>query len=114
MPTYADRAAARQARLERAADRFVAACRARDDVRAVYAFGSLGRGDVGPRSDLDLLVVRETAKRGVERGVDLAIAADVGVELDLVVVTPEEFREQLPSSRFGSSILADARCLYAA
>ncbi|MDQ2857866.1 MAG: nucleotidyltransferase domain-containing protein [Candidatus Eremiobacteraeota bacterium] len=114
MATYAERKAARQRELERALERFVQVCRDRPDVRAVFLFGSLAEWRVGPRSDLDILVVRETAVRGIERGSDLAIAADVGVPLDLIVVTPDEFREGLPATSFGRTLLATARSVYAA
>lgn len=114
MATYAMRSAERKARLERALDRLIAVCREHGDVRDVFVFGSLGSGRVGPRSDLDVLVVRDTAIHGVERGADLAIAADIGVALDLVVVTPLEFRERLPETSFGRTILATARHVYAA
>lgn len=80
----------------------------------MYAFGSFAAARTGPRSDLDLLVVRETAIRGIERGADLAIEADVGVALDLIVVTPEEFRDRLPTTSFGRTILASALAAYAA
>lgn len=86
----------------------------RPDVLAVYTFGSFAASKIGPRSDLDLLVVRKTTVRGIERGTDLAIAADVGVALDLIVVTPDEFREKLPTTSFGRTILTSARSVYAA
>lgn len=89
-------------------------CRVRPDVRAVYTFGSFATSTIGPRSDLDVLVVRETKVRGIERGTDLAIAADVGVALDLIVVTPQEFSEKLPTTSFGRTILTSARSVYAA
>jgi len=111
---FTERVESRRRELEIAVDRFVAVCRRRPDVRAVYAFGSFATGKIGPRSDLDLLVVRITAIVGVERGTDLAAEADLGVALDLVVVTPEEFSEKLPTTTFGQTILSTARPLYAA
>lgn len=52
--------------LERGLERFVASARKFPDVRAVYVFGSLARGDVGVCSDLDVLGLTpaEFAKRG--------------------------------------------------
>jgi len=38
---------------------------------------------------------------GIERGTDLAAEADLGIVLDLIVVTPEEFGEKLPTITFG-------------
>jgi len=112
--TYVERSAARRRDLEVALERFLRVCRTRPDVRAVYAFGSFALAQTGPRSDLDLLVVRETTVRGIERGTDLAIEADVGIALDLIVVTPAEYRERLPATSFGRTILSSARAVYAA
>lgn len=114
MPTFSERIAARRTELLAALDRFVAVARTFPDVHAVYAFGSVGRDVIGLRSDLDVLVVRETTLRGPGRGTDLAIAADLGIELDLIVVTPEEFRDRLPTTSFGRTILGSARLAYAA
>jgi predicted nucleotidyltransferase len=86
--------------LDSAVRTFVGVALRRPDVRAVYAFGSVGRRDVGPRSDLDLLVVRETALVGPERGVDLVVEARLAVPCDIVVVTPSEYRDQLQRDRF--------------
>lgn len=114
MGTFYERSEARRRELEVALERFLSVCRDRPDVRAVYAFGSFASSTTGPRSDLDLLVVRETNVRGIERGTDLASDADVGVALDLIVVTPEEFREKLPTTSFGRTILNSAKSVYAA
>lgn len=114
MASFAERSRVRRLRLLGALERFVEVARAHGDVHAVYAFGSVGRDDVGPRSDLDLLVVRDTALRGPERGADLAIAAGLGIEYDLIVVTPKEYKERLPTTSFGQTILATAKLAYAA
>ena len=111
--TYTQRSAARRRVLEDALERFVSVCKNRPDVHAVYAFGSFALAQTGPRSDLDLLVVRDTTVRGIERGTDLAVEADVGVALDLIVVTPAEYRDRLPATSFGQTILASARAVYA-
>ena len=83
-------------------------------MRAVFAFGSFATGKSGPRSDLDLFVVRVTAIVGIERGTDLAAEADLGIALDLIVVTPEEFGDKLPMTTFGQTILSTARQVCAA
>ena len=114
MSRYEERSAARRARLEAALERFVTVARRYDDVRAVYVFGSLARGAVGPTSDLDLLVVRETALRGPRRGEDLAMDALLGIEYDLIVVTPDEFAARPSQSSFWFDVIANARLCYAA
>ncbi|GAC1303038.1 MAG: hypothetical protein NVS2B3_13310 [Vulcanimicrobiaceae bacterium] len=114
MTPYERRVAERRTILERALARFVEIARRFSDVRAVYVFGSLARADVGPRSDLDLLVVRETARRGPMRGEDLAIEALLGIEYDLIVLTPAEFASRGGGSSFWFDIIAEAKLVYAA
>ena len=80
----------------------------------VYVFGSFARDDVGLRSDLDLLVVRETSLRGPMRGEDLAIDALLGIEYDLIVLTPHEYAAQGGGSTFWRDVIAEAKLVYAA
>lgn len=111
---YAIRVEERRALLADEIERFVNVCRAKADVRAVYVFGSYASGRIGPTSDLDLLVVRDTHLAYNDRGDDLRREASLEVHLDLIVVTPVEYRDRLPTTGFGNDILAGARCLYAA
>ncbi len=104
----------RKAELDDAVADIVAVCRALGDVVAVYAFGSYGRETVAPTSDLDLLVVRSTTVRRALRDRDLRLAYAGGIPLDLVVVTPDEYRDVLPTTGMGQAILRDARRLDAA
>lgn len=113
MTPYEARAAARCAQLEAAVVRFVEVARRYPDVRAVYVFGSLAREDVAPKSDLDLLVVRETTLRGPRRGEDLAMDALLGIEFDLLVLTPSEYASPVQSS-FWYDVIGEARLCYAA
>lgn len=111
---YAERLRAHEALLGRGARRLVEICAALGDVRAVYAFGSYATGFVRLRSDLDALVVRETALRRADRDLDIRRAFDVPVALDVIVVTPDEFKRSLRSSSFGQTILKTAKRLDAA
>ncbi len=83
-------------------------CRGLEDVRAVYAFGSYARGAVRLRSDLDVLVVRETSLRRAERDLDIRRVFDVPVGLDLLVVTPAEYENELPATAIGRTMIAEA------
>lgn len=107
------RIAERRTLLENALARFVEVAREFSDVRAVYVFGSLAREEIGIRSDLDLLVVRETTLRGPMRGEDLAIAALLGIEYDLIVLTPAEYAARGGGSSFWSDVIAEAKLVYA-
>lgn len=60
----------------------------------IVLFGSRARGDARPGSDYDLLVIRQSAEPRYRRAVPLyAALADLPVEVDLMVYTPEEVRE---------------------
>ena len=61
----------------------------------VILFGSHARGEAGPESDVDLLVVIrvEGSKRQKDNEIDRALA-DREIPLDLVVVTPEQFERE--------------------
>jgi predicted nucleotidyltransferase len=111
---YADRCTERRRMLDEAAARVVAVCRAHPEVRAAYVFGSYARETIGPKSDLDVLIVRETDLGIVDRVADLAFELRGPVRMDLVVVTPEEWRTTFPSSSFGRTVLAEARQIHAA
>ena len=56
----------------------------------IVMFGSAARGEMGPHSDVDLLVVRSGAHR---RKLAMAIykrLSGVGCPVDVIVVTPED------------------------
>lgn len=111
---YEVRARERQTTLDAALERFIDVCRRKRDVRAVYIFGSFAAGNVGPTSDLDILVVRDTDAAYYDRGDDLRAESRMRVEADLIVVTPEEFATRLPENGFGKTILQSAKLVYAA
>lgn len=61
------------------------------DPDKIILFGSYARGDAGPDSDADLLIVMpvEGSKRETAIDIDVALA-DVLMPKDVIVVTPEE------------------------
>lgn len=62
----------------------------------IYLFGSQARGDAGPDSDYDLLVVVPTSKAPRYRRDQAAFHAllGIGVAKDVLVLTHEEFEQQ--------------------
>ena len=111
---YDERVEERRVVLQENLRRLVSVCRQKPEVRAVYVFGSSASDEIGPTSDLDVLVVRETNLRFWDRGDDLRRESAVDVRLDLIVVTPDEYAHQLHRTSFGQTILGSARCVYAA
>lgn len=62
----------------------------------IYLFGSQARGDAGPDSDYDLLVVIPTSKLPRYRRDQAAFGAllGIGVAKDVLVLTHDEFERQ--------------------
>ena len=60
----------------------------------VVLFGSRARGDSRPDSDFDLLVITESDEPRYRRSIPLYVAlADLPVEVEVVVYTPDEVAE---------------------
>ena len=111
---YADRCEDRRVLLDEALQNVVAACSVEPSVCEAYVFGSYAKKKIGPTSDLDILVVRDTDLGIIDRAVDLKKAARSRVNVDLVVVTPYEFAHTFPASSFGRTVLEMAKRIYAA
>src|SRR5262249_36513753 len=62
------------------------------DPDTIILFGSQARGDAGPDSDVDLLVVMPVKGSVVEKRLEIRHALhDFSIPLNVVVTTPEEF-----------------------
>lgn len=58
----------------------------------VILFGSHARGDGGPDSDVDLLVVMPVSGSKREKAVEIGVALhDIRVPKDIIVTTPDDF-----------------------
>ena len=58
----------------------------------VILFGSHARGEAGPDSDVDLLIVMPVQGSRRERQVDIRVALhDIPVPKDIIVTSPEDF-----------------------
>jgi len=82
----------RKNRLERLIDEMVRRIVARFDPERIILFGSAARGEAGPDSDVDLLVVMPV--QGLKREKQLEIRKvlrGIRTPVDIVVSTPEEF-----------------------
>lgn len=80
-------------------------------VRRVSLFGSYVRGRRDLFTDLDILVVMESDRPFVERVAWLHGYLGLGVDLDILCYTPEEFRA-LRETPFLRRVLAEERLLF--
>ena len=79
----------------------------------IFLFGSAANGRARYGSDIDVLVVAETDEAQSRRGIDILNDLDVDTSVDLIIVTPAEFKEYRKDSRsFTSHILGSGRSLY--
>ena len=83
----------------------------------IILFGSHARGDAGPDSDIDLLIVLplknpRREKAGLELAMRLAVD-DIKYPKDILVVTPEEVERhgRLPGA-FLNPVLKEGRTIY--
>ncbi len=81
----------------------------------IILFGSAVRGEVGPNSDLDLLVVKSGVhRRRLAQKIYMNLLG-VGQAVDIVVVTPEDIEQFRDSVGLViESALREGRVIYAA
>lgn len=81
-------------RIEEKLERIMAGLEAYGAEKAML-FGSAARGDDDAYSDIDLIVIKQTDKRFLDRLADIITLIDPDFALDVLVYTPEEFERML-------------------
>ncbi|MBU7029552.1 MAG: nucleotidyltransferase domain-containing protein [Theionarchaea archaeon] len=61
----------------------------------IILFGSLARGDYHELSDVDMIIIKKTRKRFLERIGDVLLLNDTEMHLECFVYTPEEFSKMI-------------------
>ena len=83
----------------------------------IYLFGSAARGDAGPDSDYDFMVVvpDDSPRELLDPGRGYSALCGLGVSKDVVVSTRHNFDKQLHlKASFPSTIVREGKLLYAA
>ena len=79
----------------------------------IILFGSVARGDDDEYSDIDLIIVKETETRFIQRQVDATMLVPGDISVDIFVYTPKEFQKMIEdNSSFIERVLADGIILY--
>src|SRR3989338_5280906 len=79
----------------------------------IVLFGSTSIGAWHEGSDIDLLIVKETSKRRLDRSDELLSVLDPDAPLELHIYTPQELRERLDLRDFFiSEIVSKGQILY--
>jgi predicted nucleotidyltransferase len=63
----------------------------RHKIKAAYIFGSFARKETSAWSDIDLLIVTNTTEPFLERARSFEELYELGIAIDILVYTPEEF-----------------------
>ncbi|MBI2153138.1 MAG: nucleotidyltransferase domain-containing protein [Candidatus Rokubacteria bacterium] len=83
----------------------------------VILFGSYAYGEPTPDSDIDLLIVKDTSERFIDRWVAVReLIADPArrIPVEPIVVTPDELQRRLAGGdQFFQEIIARGKLLYA-
>jgi len=90
-----------QRQMRKTLDRMVKRIVRRFHPEKIILFGSYARGDAGPDSDVDLLVVMPVEGSKSNKAVEIGVALhDIPVPMDIIVTTPEEFewRKKYPGT----------------
>ena len=81
-------------------------------VEKIILFGSLSSGDVHKSSDIDLIIVKKTKKKFLERLEEFYNYLNPQVAVDILVYTPEEFEEMKENNPFIMSAIKQGRIIY--
>lgn len=81
--------------------------------KKIVLFGSFARGDYHGLSDLDLIVIKETRKKFVDRIQEVLELCDTDIPLEPLVYTPAEIEQLLAEGNsFIREALREGRVLY--
>lgn len=87
--------AERQRKLAAALEHILHTLITRYQPEKVILFGSMATGSVKEWSDLDLVIIKETSLPFLQRLVEVAQLCYVGIGVDYLVYTPDEFAQMI-------------------
>jgi predicted nucleotidyltransferase len=99
--------------LEEELNRMVEALKRDYEPEKVILFGSMAEGNLHEWSDIDLLIIKKTTKRPLDRILEASRLIKPAVGIDLFVYTPDEFATLLREKfSFLTKIAQKGKVLY--
>lgn len=99
--------------LEAELERCVKLLREHYDPQRILLFGSLAAGEVREWSDIDLVIIKETERRFLDRTREVLELLRPQVGIDVLVYTPDEFAQMVQQRAFvRDEIVGKGRVLY--
>jgi len=82
--------------------------------KQIILFGSLAKGDTHEWSDIDLVIIKDTDKEFLDRLEEAVLIAKPEVGINLLVYTPEEFKEMIEEGNnfITEEVVAKGKVLY--
>jgi uncharacterized protein len=103
----------REKLLQEELDRVLKIIKEEYDPEKIILFGSLVTREVHEGGDIDLLIVKKTLKRPIDRSLELGRLIRPRVGIDIFIYTPEEFETlQEENFSFFRSVLKSGEILY--
>ena len=100
--------------LNKALDQILATLIAEYQPEKIILFGSMATGQVSEWSDLDLVIIKDTAKPFIERSEEVALLCLAPVSVHYLVYTPEEFARMIEQNNHFilNEIISNGKVLY--
>jgi len=89
-------------------------CIKKYDPDKIIIFGSYVRGEIDEYSDLDIIIIKKTESRFIERLIDVTKLIDYSLgKIDLFVYTPAEFQKMIElENPFINNVLKEGKVIY--
>lgn len=114
MAATSTRQTRRRALLDAELRRYIQVLREQYQPEKVILFGSLAAGETGEWSDIDLVIVKETGLRFLDRTKEVLRLLQPQVGVDILVYTPQEYARLIGERAFvQAEIAAKGKVLYA-
>lgn len=79
----------------------------------IILYGSSISGKITPHSDIDLLIIKKTKRRFIDRISDVLLSCDYDIPLEPLIYTPDEIKSRVKMGDFFiKDILKNGKILY--